>query len=191
MRALERAIALAEMNDAPAPIPEDLDLDVPRPLEVAFEIDFAATEERRRLVLRNRQETGQLGSVPRDLHAAAAAARAGLDQYRIADRADRRLRRRDVAHDAGRTGNRRDPKLAGRVFCRDFVAHQPDVLGAGADESEPVLLYCRGEIGVLGEKPETGMDCIGPGDRRSGENRRDIQIAVPHRRRPDAYGLVG
>ena len=75
MRALQRAVALAEMDDAALAVAEDLDLDVPRPLEVAFEIDLAAAEERRRLVLRDRQQPGELGGVAGHLHAAPAAAR--------------------------------------------------------------------------------------------------------------------
>src|ERR1700719_2662120 len=152
------------MDDAALAVPENLDLDVPGPLEMAFQIDFAAAEERRRLALRNRHQTGQLGGVPRYLHAAPAAACAGLDQNGIPDRAGRRLGRRDITHDTRRTGNRWNPKLARRLLRRDLVAHQPDVLGGGADEGETVLLHRRGEIGVLGKKSETGMDRVGAGD---------------------------
>src|SRR5260370_9095049 len=124
------------MDDAALAIPENLDLDVPGPLEMAFEIDLATAEERRRLVLRDRHQTGQLNGVPGDLHAAPAAAGAGLDQHRIADRAGRRLGRRDITHGACRTGNPWNPALAPGLFFRDFVAHHPAVLGGGPYESE-------------------------------------------------------
>src|SRR5205085_11918343 len=78
VRALQGAVALAEVDDAAPAIAENLDFDVPRPLEMAFEIDLAAAEKRRRLVLRNRQKAGELGGVPGHLHTAPAAARAGL-----------------------------------------------------------------------------------------------------------------
>src|SRR3984893_12840169 len=100
------------MEEPALAVPESLDLEVPGPLEMAFQIDFAAAEERRRLALRNRHQTGQLGRVPRHLHAAPAAACAGLDQHGIADRAGRRLGRRDITHATRRTGNRWHPKLA-------------------------------------------------------------------------------
>src|SRR5437762_13058494 len=102
MKALQRAVTLAEMNDAALPITEDLDLDMPRSLEVAFEIDLAASKERSCLVLRERQHPGELGAVAGDLHAAAATACGCLDQNRVADRAGRGLRRRDIVHRAGR-----------------------------------------------------------------------------------------
>src|SRR5690242_9537200 len=116
MRALQRAVALAEMDDAAPAIAENLDLDVPGPLEVAFEIDLAAAEKRRRLVLRDRQQAGEVDGVPGHFHAAPAAAGAGLDQHRVADRADRRLGCREVAHRTRRARNRRDTELTGRLL---------------------------------------------------------------------------
>ena len=45
MRALQRAIAFAEMNHPAPAVTEDLDLDMTRPLEVTFEVDLATAEE--------------------------------------------------------------------------------------------------------------------------------------------------
>jgi hypothetical protein len=98
MRALQRAVALAEMNDPASAVTEDLDLDMTRPLQVTFEIDLAATEERRRLVLRDRQHVGELASVMSNLHAASATAGSGLDQDWVADRAGRGFGRCEIAH---------------------------------------------------------------------------------------------
>jgi len=36
--------------------------------------------------------------------------------------------------------------------------------GVGPMKAKPLLLDHRGEIGVLGEKAEAGMDCLGAGD---------------------------
>src|SRR6266446_5235197 len=161
MRALQRAVALAEMNDAALPVSEDLDLDVSRPLEVAFEIDLAASKESGRLAARDRQHPGELGGVAGDLHAAAATPCGSLDKHRVADRVGRALRRREVAHRASRTGNRWDPELARGFLCRDLVSHQPDVLGRGTYEGKPVLLDRRREIGVFRQEAEPGMNCVG------------------------------
>ena len=54
-----------------------------------------------------------------------------------------------------------------------------------------MLLDRCGKIGVFGQKTKTGMDRVGAGDRRRGEDRRDIQIAVAGGRRSDANALVG
>ena len=189
MRALQRAVALPQMDDATLAVAEDLDLDVAGPLEMAFEIDLRAAEERGRLVLRYRQHPGELGAVAGHLHAAAAAARAGLDQDGIADRAGGGFGRCEIA-DAARARDGRDPELADGLFCRHLVPHQPDVLGRRTDKGEPVVRDRGGEVGVFGQKAEPGMDRVGAGDRRRGEDRRHVQIAVARRRWADADGLV-
>ena len=56
MRALQRAIALAEMDDAALAVAEDLHLDMPRPVEIALEIDRIVAERGLRLGLRQRQQ---------------------------------------------------------------------------------------------------------------------------------------
>src|SRR5271169_1781252 len=48
MGALQGAVALAEVNHPALAIAENLDLDVPRPLEPAFEIDLAPTKKQHR-----------------------------------------------------------------------------------------------------------------------------------------------
>src|ERR1700730_2164760 len=98
MQALQRAVALAQVNDPALAVAEDLDLDVPRPLEVAFEVDVAASEERSRLVLCDRQHASELVAIARDLHAAAAAASRGFDQDRVTDGAGRGLGRCEIRH---------------------------------------------------------------------------------------------
>src|SRR5829696_9083296 len=49
--ALDRALALAEVDDAPARVAEDLDLHVPRRVDVALEEDGVVAERGRRLAL--------------------------------------------------------------------------------------------------------------------------------------------
>jgi hypothetical protein len=44
--ALERAIALAQVDDVPVRIGQDLDLDVPRPVDQFFQVDIAVPESR-------------------------------------------------------------------------------------------------------------------------------------------------
>ena len=77
------------------------------------------------------------------------------------------------------------------VLGRDLIAHEENVLGRGADESEAVLLDHRREIRVLREEADAGMDRIGARDRRGGEDGRDVEIARARRGRPDADALIG
>ena len=55
--ALDRALALAEMDDGAVVIAEDLELDVARVLDVLLDVDVADAEGRFRLALRGLQRT--------------------------------------------------------------------------------------------------------------------------------------
>ena len=52
MAALDRALALAEVDDGAVMIAEDLELDVARVLDVLLDVDVADAERRFRLALR-------------------------------------------------------------------------------------------------------------------------------------------
>src|SRR5215472_818694 len=120
MRTLQRAIALAEMSGAAPAVAQDLDLDVPGPIEVTFEVDLAAAEEQSRLVLCDRQQGSQFCDIARYPHATTAAPRSGLDQDRVADFARRRLGCRNIAHRAARARHCRDAEAAGSLFGGDL-----------------------------------------------------------------------
>ena len=84
--ALQRAVALAEMDGAAMAVAEHLDLDVARPLEVFLEIDRVVAEGGLRFGPRGGERVRQFVGGLRDLHAAPAAAGRCLDQHREADR---------------------------------------------------------------------------------------------------------
>ena len=65
------------------------------------------------------------------------------------------------------------------------------MLGLRADEMQIVLGEDFGEAGVLRQEAVAGMHGIGAGDLAGREQRRDVEIAVLRRRRPDADALVG
>ena len=85
MAPLNRALALAERDDRALRVAEQLDLDVPRPLDVALAEDPLVAEGRLRLAPRGGERLVQLGRLAHDAHPAAAAARSRLDDEREAD----------------------------------------------------------------------------------------------------------
>ena len=85
MAALDRAVALEEVDHLPVPIGEDLHLDVARALEVALDQHPVVAEGGLRLAPRHLQGLREAGRVLDDAHALAAAARRSLDQHGIAD----------------------------------------------------------------------------------------------------------
>src|SRR5690606_31902636 len=83
--ALERAFALAQVDDVAVRVGEDLRLDVPRSLYVPLQEECVVAEARLRLAPRGGERVGEvLGSLD-DVHALAAPARGGLDEERIPD----------------------------------------------------------------------------------------------------------
>ena len=92
---LDRALALAEIDDVAVLVAEHLDLDVARVGDELFDEDAVVAEARRGLGLRAGKAFGDLAGGIGDAHALAAAAGRGLDHHRIADLvgdADRLLR---------------------------------------------------------------------------------------------------
>ena len=61
----------------------------------------------------------------------------------------------------------------------------------GPDEVHVVLFENLGKAGIFGEEAVARMDGIGAGDLAGRQQRRNIEIAVARRRRPDAHALVG
>ena len=77
--ALDRAVALAEVDEVAVRVAEHLDLDVARPLDRLLEVDRAVAERRRRLAARAVERGGELGLARDQAHALAAAAGRRLD----------------------------------------------------------------------------------------------------------------
>ena len=73
----------------------------------------------------------------------------------------------------------------------DLVAHRADVLGLRADEPDVVVGQDLGEARVLRQEAVARMHGFGAGDLAGGEDRRDVEVGIARRRRPEAHGFVG
>ena len=82
MAPLDRALALAEVHDLAVLVAEDLELDVPRRLDVLLDVDVADAERGLRFALRRLDRVRQVSLRAHDPHAAAAAARRRLHDDR-------------------------------------------------------------------------------------------------------------
>ena len=190
MTALQRAVALAEVNDAAFAIAEHLDFDVARPFKVFFQIKRIVAERGFRLGARQRHRRAEVALAAHDFHAAPAAARRRLDHDGKADVAGK-PQRLVVADAAVGARHDRNAQVPGCALGGDLVAHQADVLGAGADEMHIVVGQNLRKARILREKAIPGMHGVGAGDFARGEDCRNIQIAVFCRRRTDANALIG
>src|SRR3954454_25228173 len=85
MTALDRAVALAEVDDVAVRVGEHLHLDVAGIFEVALDVDRRVGEVLLALAARGVEGSLRLGRVGDDLHPLAAAPRRGLDEQRVPD----------------------------------------------------------------------------------------------------------
>src|SRR5690606_8357690 len=84
--ALDRALALVEMDNVAVLVAEYLYLDVPRLIDELLDEDAVVTEGRDGLCAGAFEAFPGFGRVPGDAQALAAAPGRGLDHHRIADR---------------------------------------------------------------------------------------------------------
>src|SRR2546425_12445937 len=136
MSPLHGALALAEGDERAVSVREELDLDVPRALEVPLEVDAVVAERRGSLALGGRDGIVELLARADDAHPAPAAASRRLDDQR---------RLVDLGHDR-HSGLRRD------TLRFELVAARAQCGRGRADPGEPRLLDERREVGVLREE---------------------------------------
>src|ERR1700730_9064589 len=190
MAALDRAFALAEMDDVAMRVAQHLDLDVARLLDIFLDEDAVVGEARARLVAGGAEAVARRGVAPRDAHALAAAAGRGLDHHGIADLAGDLDGGLGVGNDVEVAGHGGDAGGARQLLRFDLVAHRRDRVGVGADELDAGPRQRVGERRLLREEAIAGMDSLGAGLAAVLEDAIDLEIALRRRRRPDAHRLV-
>ena len=149
--ALHRALTLAKRDDVPVRVAEQLDLDVPGPLDEALEEHAVVAEGCPGLALRGRERLLELARRPDDPHPAPAAARRRLDHEGEPD-----LVRTALAHDR----HARRPRDPLRL---ELIAAARERLRRGPDPQEPGRVDRSRELGAFGEEPVAGMDRVRAG----------------------------
>ena len=191
MAALDRAVALEEMQDVAAAVGEDLDLDVTRALQVGLDDDPVVAESRAGLAPGGLERGIEILGPLDHPHALAAAPGRGLDQHRVAGPGRGLSEGLRVLGGAMVAGHQRHSGLGHDLLGRRLGAERPDRRRRRADEDQAGVHAGLGEIGILGQEAVTGMDCLGAGRLGRGDDGLDVQVALDGRRRPDAPRLVG
>ena len=88
-------------------------------------------------------------------------------------------------------GHHRHPERRHRSLGGDLVAHRLDRRDRRTDEHDACRLQRRGELCVLRKEPVAGVHRLGAGASRGLDDRLDVEVAQPRRRRADAHGGVG
>ena len=151
--ALDRAVALAEVDHVALRVGEHLDLDVARVLEVALDVDAVVGEEL--LAFAGGALEGLLEVVRRhrDAEALAAAAARRLAGDRIAGLLGLLLAPPRRPGRLGRAGDDRHPGLGHDLARPRLRAHRLDRLRRRADEDDPRLVAGRANSAFSARKP--------------------------------------
>ena len=189
--ALDRAFALAEIDDVAVGVAEHLDLDMPRLFDVFLDKDAVVGKARFRLARGRAKTVARLGVVRGDPHPLAAAAGGSLDHDRIADVAGDRDGGIGIGNDVEVAGHARYPGGARQLFRLDLVAHRGDRLRRRADEGHSGLRKRPGKSRVFRQKPVAGVDRLGAALPACLDDPLDIEVALGRGRRPDADRFVG
>src|SRR5262249_5858185 len=148
--ALQRAVALAQMDSAAVAVAQHLDFDVARVREIFLEIKRVVAERGLGLSARSRQRGDELVRPVRHLHAAPAGS--GMEQNRKAEAIPARYRLPVGGQDAIRSRPDRHAEALSRAPGFDLVAHQADMGGLGTNEVNVVLGENFSKARVLREK---------------------------------------
>ena len=189
--ALDAALALAEMDERAVRVAQDLDLDVPRPLDVPLQEQAVVAERRRGLPARRRQRLGELARLADDAHPAPAAARARLDQQRVPDRGGRPQHGVVARVVAVVARQHRDPVRLGQRLRPCLVAERAHRRGRRADPGQPRREARVGEPGVLAQEPVARVDRLRARRMRRLEDRVGPQVAVGRRSGAQSDGIIG
>ena len=191
MAALDRAVALAEVDDVAVEVGEHLHLHVPRPLEIALQVDGVVGEVRLALALRRLERPLELVRRGRRLDPLAAPAGGGLHGHRIADLS--RCRASVVQRGDGlrQAGHDRDAGGGHRLPSGRLRRHRLHRVGRGPDERQARRRTRPGERGVLGQEPEARVDRLRARPLRGADDRLAAEVALGRRTGPDRVRLVG
>ena len=187
--ALHGALALSQADHLAVVVAEDLHLDVLDREEELLHVDRAVAEGGLRL-----GRGGEVGHLDllRAVHpadAAAAAARARLDEQGEADALGLRLGLPDALHHVA-AGDDGHARLAHGAPGGVLIAHLLDDLGVRADEAQAALLAQGCELGILGEQAVSGVDGLAAGEHRRRNDGAHVEVALCRGRGPDADALI-
>ena len=173
--ALERALALAEVDDVAVRVADHLHLDVAGAGEEALDEHAVAAEARQRLPPGRGQRLLEITGAVDDAHSAAAAAGRGLDQQGIGDAVvARRL--------LGVALEDRDAGADGGLLRAHLVADQVDRLGRRPDEHQPGVAARARQPGVLRQEAVARVDRLRAAAQRRRDDVLDRQVGLDAQR---------
>ena len=189
--ALDRAVALAQVDHVAVAIGQHLHFHVSGPVDEFLHVEARVAEGSLRFPLGRFEQALDLIGPRHQAHAAAAAASGGLDHHRIAHRFGQSRSLLRAGQQAGTTGDGGHPHPFHGGLSGRLISHRADGLGGGTHKRDAVVGADLGEAVVFGQKAVAGVNCVStPGGGRR-QNVGDVEVALAAGRFANAYGFVG
>ncbi len=187
---LDRAFALAEIDDVAVLVSHHLDFDMAWAFDELLDEHAVVAERCQPLALGRLEPFAHILLAIGQPHPLAAAARARLHHHRIADARRDPHRFLGIGDLAQETGDDIDPGLLGQLLRFDLVAHRGDRGGRRPDKGDPRLGARLGKTLALRQEAIARMDAIRAGLLGRLQDQIGEQIALPRRRRPEPHRLI-
>ena len=191
MFTLNRALPLAQGNDLPVAVTDNLHFDVSRVFKIFLHVHASVAERCPGFLLGLIVRGDEVFLLPDQTHTPAAATGRRLDDDRIADFIGdfqglfRRIEQTVTAGDSRNFGT-----LHG-FFGKSLITHVDDHVRARTDKFDIAGFTDFGEVGVFGQKAVARMDGISRRHFCCADDVRNDQITLVARSRPDAHRLIG
>ena len=188
--ALQRALALPQVDDVPVLIGEHLHLDVARGEHQPLEEEGVVAEAACGLASGRGERLGQVCRVVDLAHPLAAAACGRLHEdgeAHLTRAGDELFVREPGFRDSG---NQRHATRGDGLLRGDLVTHDVDRCGGGAEEDDALLLETAGECRILGEEAVSRVDRLGACRPDSRDDPLDVEVGLGGRGRPQPIGEV-
>ena len=191
MAALQRALALAEVDGVAMLVGQHLHLDVPGIEDRLLDINFAVTERALGFTAGALESGLEFGRGVHQAHAFSAAAGGSFQHHGIADSGGDLFGFGDGFDAARSAGDERDTGFFHGLAGAGFRSHGVHGGRGGADELDSRVGASLREFRILRKEAVTGVDGIGAGARGDVENLRNIQIRFRRCGRADGIGFIG
>src|SRR6267378_5448427 len=176
MAPLDAALPLAERDDTAAIVRQNLDLDVPRPLEILLDVDAAVPKRLLRLAPGCLERALDLCLIGNETHSLAAPAGDGLQHHRKAEALGLAPSIGGIRQRRGGTGDNGHSCRLHPPACLRLIPHCPDRGGRRAYEDESRVPTGIRERGALGQEAVTGMDRLAAGVLRCRDQLANVEI---------------
>ena len=187
---LDRAVALAQVDDRPVLVGGDLHLDVAGRGDESLDVEALVAERGARLAAGQASRPSSSSGSRGQLDPAAAPAARRLQQQRVADSSRRPSGAASPSRPRGRAGpaRRRAPP---RPRARSLSPPSSITSAGGPTKMRPCSRARAASCGLSDEEAVAGVERVAAGAERGLHDRVGAQVALAGRRRADAHRPVG